>query len=245
MVSLVFYNPSGALRHLPFKRGGFFGLQATRIPCSLLQGFLFAAVFALFAASCAGKQIPEPAAVDPEPPRPSFTEGSLWPGEEVHGTLFADNKAARAGDIITVHLVENTTASNKASTIKERQQKNDIKISTGDIPTEIGLAGGSRFRGGGDTSRSEKLVSTVSVMVVEVLPNGNLQVDGRRKIRINNADQYVRVKGFVRREDINYDNSVLSTKIANAEITYDGVGDLDKQQKSGWMGRALDAIWPF
>lgn len=218
---------------------------ATNFYLRALLWLLSACIVAIFVVSCASKEIPEPTLVEPEPPKPSFTEGSLWPGEDVHGTLFSDDKASRVGDIITVHLVEKTTASNKAATRKEHSQKNDLLISTGDMPTQIGLSGGQKFSGKGDTSRSESLVSTISVVVVEVLSNGAMKIDGRRKLRINNADQFIRISGLVRKEDVNYDNSVLSTKIANAEITYDGVGDLDKQQKAHWMGRMMDKVWPF
>ncbi|MFQ5431470.1 MAG: flagellar basal body L-ring protein FlgH [Nitrospinota bacterium] len=209
-----------------------------------------AAVLAVIFSSCAGKEIPDPLVTEPEPARIATTEGSLWPGETPQNMLFSDNKATRAGDIITVHLVERTTASNKAATRLKREKKTGFGFSTQSLPaaatgTKMGLAGENSFNGSGSTNRSETLISTISATVIEVLPNGTMKIDGRRQLKMNNADQYIRVTGLVRKEDINYDNSILSTKIANAEISYDGVGDLDRHQRSGWLGRALTKIWPF
>jgi len=209
-----------------------------------------AVAFAVIFSSCAGKEIPDPVVTESEPARVTTTEGSLWPGETPGNMLFSDNKATRTGDIITVHLVERTTASNKASTRLNREKKTGFSFSTQTLPdpadgTKLGLSGNNSFNGSGSTNRSETLVSTISATVIEVLPNGTMKIDGRRQLKMNNEDQYIRVSGLVRKEDINYDNSILSTKIANAEITYDGVGDIDRHQRSGWLGRALNKIWPF
>ena len=209
-----------------------------------------AAVLAVIFSSCATKEIPDPVVTEPEPVKVTTTEGSLWPGETPQNMLFSDNKATRAGDIITIHLVERTTASNKASTRLKREGKTSFGFSTQSLPdaatgTNLGFAGENGFNGSGSTNRSETLISTISATVIEVLPNGTMKIDGRRRLKMNNADQYIRVTGLVRKEDINYDNSIISTKIANAEISYDGVGDIDKHQRSGWLGRALTKIWPF
>ncbi|MEE8483780.1 MAG: flagellar basal body L-ring protein FlgH [Nitrospinota bacterium] len=205
------------------------------------------AVVLLIASACA-KTIPEPEVAEPKAIKTQpVSEGSLWPGENSRNSLFMDNKATSVGDIITVHLVEETTASNGAYTATLRENDHAFSLSTDPTQdaTEFSFGGGSEFTGEGSTSRSDRLISTISALVIEVLPNGTMRIDGRRKLRINNGDQYIHVKGLVRREDISYDNSVLSTKIANAEISYDGVGQLDRSQVSGWIGQTLDYIWPF
>jgi len=216
---------------------------------SRIHIYMLAAVSILFTSSCA-KEIPEPLVFEPEPLKVVTTEGSLWAGENARNSFFSDSKASGVGDLITVHLIESTTASNKANTKNSRDKQFGLNLLTqsGTNPlerTQFGINGSNKFTGSGSTNRSEKLVSTISATITEVLSNGTMKIDGRRKLKINNSDQYIRVSGLIRREDINYDNSILSTKIANAEITYDGVGDLDRQQKSGWLGRALDTIWPF
>ncbi|MBI5178048.1 MAG: flagellar basal body L-ring protein FlgH [Nitrospinae bacterium] len=198
-------------------------------------------------ASCAAKTIPEPVIPEAEPVKVSSTEGSLWPGENSKNSFFSDNKALRTGDLIVVHLVEKTTAANRTGVKTNRQVKDSIGISTGgtSAPTTINVGGGENFAGSGDNSRSDALTSTVSAMIMEVFPNGNMKIYGRRKLKINNEDQYVAVAGIIRPEDVNFDNSIVSTKIANADITYDGVGDLNDSNRSGWVGRALHSIWPF
>lgn len=201
-------------------------------------------------ASCAGKEIPEPEVVEPEPIRQTVSEGSLWPGETPQNMLFTDSKASRVGDIITIHLVERTTASNKAATRLKRKKELGFGFTTQSLPdaaegSKFAFSGNNDFTGSGSTDRSESLISTISATVIEVLPNGTMKIDGRRQLKLNNANQYIRVTGLVRKEDINYDNSILSTKIANAEIIYDGVGDLDRHQKSGWLGRFFRKAWPF
>lgn len=209
-----------------------------------------AAVLAVVFSSCAGKEIPDPVVTEPEPIKIVTTEGSLWPGETPANRLFSDSKATLAGDIVTVYLVERTTATNQASTKLKREKNSGFSFSTQTLPdaatgTKMGLSGDNIFSGSGSTKRSDTLVSTISATVIEVLPNGTMRIDGRRMLKMNNEDQYIRVTGLVRKEDINYDNTILSTKIANAEISYDGVGDIDRHQRSGWLGRALDKIWPF
>lgn len=201
----------------------------------------------LLSGACA-KKMPAPLVMpEAEPVKTSSTEGSLWPGESNKNTLFADNKALRVGDIITVYLVENAKAANRTINNGKSSVMNTIGISTGSTstPTDIGVGGGQEFRGSGDSSRADALTATLSAMVQEVYPNGNMRIAGQRKMKINNEDQYIAVAGFVRKEDVNFDNSILSTKIANADITYDGVGDLDHANSGGWLTRALKSAWPF
>lgn len=208
---------------------------------------LLGAFFLLALNGCA-KEIPPPVVIDAEPERPiPTTEGSLWPGETSRSTLFSDKKASRVGDIILVYLVERTSATNKASTRTGRDQRSRLRLSTGidATPTELDFGGGVDFSGSGSTSRSETFYATISAMVSEVLPNGQLKIDGQRRLKINDEWQYIQVSGIVRPEDINYDNSILSSKIANAEIIYDGTGKLDRSQRAGWLGEILDWAWPF
>ena len=194
---------------------------------------------------CAGKTIPDPAMPEAEPVRGTATEGSLWPGENAKNSFFTDSKAYRTGDLIVVHLVENTQATNQTGAQTSRSANNTLTMATGSSPTNMGLSGGQTFTGSGNNSRSDALTSTISAMITDVYPNGYMKIYGRRKLRINNEEQYVSVSGVVRPEDVNFDNSIISTKIANADFVYDGVGDLNDSNRSGWLGRALRAIWPF
>jgi flagellar L-ring protein precursor FlgH len=200
---------------------------------------------ALFAFACAGKTIPEPVMPEAEPVKSVTSEGSLWPGENVKSGMFSDSKAFRIGDLIVVYIIENTKAVNQTGASTSRATTNTAGLNTSGIPTTIGVQGGENFAGQGNNSRSDALTSTISAMVSDVYPNGNMKVYGRRKLRINNEEQYVSVSGIIRPEDVNFDNTIISTKIANVDIAYDGIGDLNDSNRSNWLGRVLHVIWPF
>lgn len=199
----------------------------------------------IFAAGCAGKTIPDPIMPEADPIKATNTEGSLWPGENNKNSFFTDSKAYRTGDLIIVHLVENTKATNQTGAQTSRAATNSLTMATGSNPTNMGVNGGQSFTGTGVNTRSDALSSTVSAMIMDVFPNGYMKIYGRRRLKINNEEQYVSVAGIIRPEDVNFDNSIISTKIANAEFVYDGVGDLNDSNKSGWLGRAFKVVWPF
>ncbi len=212
-----------------------------------LKTALLAAILLGGLSACAGKQIPTMIVPDPEPVKTTSTEGSLWPGQNGPNMLFADNKALRVGDIVTVYLVESVKALNTTTNTTTSRTQNSIGISTGGTSpaTNIALGGGEDYRGTGSSGRNDALTATISVMVMEVFTNGNMKIEGRRKMKINNEDQFIHITGVVRQEDINFDNSIMSTKIANSEIQYDGVGDLDNSNNGGWATSLFKKIWPF
>ncbi len=212
-----------------------------------LKTALLAAILLGGLTACAGKQIPAMVIPDPEPVKTTSTEGSLWPGQNGPNMLFADNKALRVGDLVTVYLVESVKALNTTTNTTTSKTTNSIGVSTGGTSpaTNISLGGGEDYRGTGSSGRNDALTATISVMVMEVFPNGNMKIEGRRKMKINNEDQFIHITGIVRQEDINFDNSIMSTKIANSEIQYDGVGDLNDSNSGGWLTGLFKKIWPF
>ena len=170
-------------------------------------------------------------------------------------------KARRVGDIITVVLVEQTTASKKADTNASKTQDTQL-----DNPTILGaplsfnmpggskrdlnlgttLSGSRSFAGAGDSSQSNKLQGNVTVTVAEVLSNGNLVVRGEKRLTINQGDEYIRFSGIVRPSDVGSDNTVLSTSVADAKISYTGKGMIDDSNSSGWLASIFNSKWwPF
>jgi len=103
----------------------------------------------------------------------------------------------------------------------------------------------STFDGSGSTSRQETLSATVSAKVIDVLTNGNLLIEGRRNVKVNNEDQIIIIDGTVRPADIGTDNTVNSIYIADAKISYTGKGIISDRQSPGWLMNIVDKVWPF
>jgi len=164
-----------------------------------------------------------------------YQEGSFRP-------LTADNKAFRVGDSLTIQVFENSSASTSANTGTRRG--NDITGSvthTGNkVVGQLGIGVAGEFDGGGRTQRANKLLATLTVTVQQVLANGELQVAGEQLLTVNDELQKVNLEGRVRPQDISDGNVVLSTRLADARITYVGEGDVsDRARRSGWR-RVLD-----
>jgi len=188
-------------------------------------------------------------------PVPSYSSGSLWQASSTG--LAEDMKARRRGDIVTVVISEQASASKKASTGTSRSSSISAGIpkllgleTTGirnwaDLSELLNASFGSKFDGSGSTSRQETLQATISAKVVDVVPNGNLLIEGRRNVKVNNEDQIIVLTGTVRGRDISADNTVNSALIADARIAYSGKGIISDRQKPGWLMNAIDKVWPF
>lgn len=219
---------------------------------------------ALFLLGCGMRKevkIPEPQRPPVRPPvHEPWSEGSLWTGEGRGNMFFVDRKARAVGDIVTVKIVEVNSAENSAKTETSRSSEVTMGINTffgvpshfgldkvwsGGFKPEVKASGGSDFTGDGTTSRSVKFIATISCQVVEVLPNGNLVIEGVRQVRINREREFITLRGVVRPEDIGPDNTVLSTAIADAQIEYSGKGVISDNQGPGWFTRVLNLFWPF
>lgn len=164
-----------------------------------------------------------------------YQEGSFRP-------LTADNKAFRVGDSLTVQVFENSSASTSADTGTRRN--NDISGSvtqTGNrVVGQLGIGVSGGFDGGGRTQRANKLLATLTVTVQEVLASGELRVAGEQLLTVNEELQKVNLEGRVRPQDISDGNVVLSTRLADARITYVGEGDVtDRARRGGWR-KVLD-----
>jgi flagellar L-ring protein precursor FlgH len=188
-----------------------------------------------------------PAAAEASAPASS---GSLWPGR-APTLLFADARALRENDIVVIKIEE--VADAKRSTDTDILRSSNLSASAfasmkQQPPiVDFKLQGGmdTAFQGKGATGRTEQFVATVPAVVRKVLPNGNLFVEGHRVVLVNSEEQHFYISGVVRPIDIEQDNSVRSTKVADAEIEFTGRGVLTDNQKQGWLSRYLGWIWPF
>ncbi len=181
------------------------------------------------------------------------TTGSIF-RDQYANNLYSDMKAHRVGDIITVNLEESTTAKKKAKSglDKSNQFKLDqITVPRGFAtmdgnPIQLGAKQTSAFEGSGQADQSNSLQGSISVNVVKVLSNGNLVVRGEKWLMLNNGDEYVRLTGVVRSQDVSNDNTVSSTRVANARIQYGGTGAFANTQQQGWLSEFFNGpYWPL
>ncbi|MFT6102050.1 MAG: flagellar L-ring protein precursor FlgH [Candidatus Endobugula sp.] len=147
------------------------------------------------------------------------------------------------GDIVTVLIYEQASASTSAGTDTDRTTEISGSLSSTNTRTRGGLDVGSEFSGGGSISREGKLIASVSVKVKAILAGGDMFVQGQQLIEFNDETQFINIEGTVRPEDISPDNTVLSTRIADAKITYRGDGLLGKQQKPGFFSKLMGWIF--
>ena len=179
-------------------------------------------------------------------------DGSLWSENRPQSFLFSDSKAGRVGDVVTVRIVESSKGNKNASTKTAKDSSLSTSISaffgmSSDKLSQasVGTETSEKHDGAGSTSRSSELTAVITAGVIDVMPNGNLVIDGRREVVVNNETQLLSVTGTVRPEDIGPNNTVLSSYIADAKITYTGNGVVSDKQKVGWFVRLMDKIWPF
>lgn len=169
--------------------------------------------------------------------------------------LFENPVAHRVGDMVTISLVESTAASKTSSTNTKKSTSADLSASNifGSTPTIHGknplsakLADATAFAGEGDSQQSNKLQGDITVTIAKRYSNGNLLVRGEKWITINQGREYVRIQGIIRQIDIQPDNTVPSTKVANATISYGGQGALADANTKGWLARFFDSpLSPF
>ncbi|TVR60629.1 MAG: flagellar basal body L-ring protein FlgH [Candidatus Competibacteraceae bacterium] len=168
--------------------------------------------------------------------------------------LFEDRTARRVGDIVVIRLVENTAASKSASTSVDKSS--DVSLanpilfgapfSARGATLDTDIAGERQHSGGGSSDQRNTLTGNVSAVVVGVYPNGNLAVRGEKMLTLNQGEEFVQISGIVRPEDIGANNTVLSSQVADAQITYAGGGVIADANTVGWLGRFfLSALWPF
>jgi flagellar L-ring protein precursor FlgH len=163
--------------------------------------------------------------------------------EQTYRPLTADNRAFRVGDVLTVQVFENSSATTSADTGTRRSNGLSAELShrSGTVgQTGIGVSGS--FDGGGRTQRTNRVLATLTVSVQEVLPNGDLRVAGEQLLTVNQEPQKVTLEGRVRPFDISDGNVVLSTRLADARISYVGEGDIAERNRRPWWRNLLDIM---
>jgi len=231
-----------------------------RIALSLLAGFgLSTAILALPAPAHAGlfgggkhKERPSYApSYAPAPAPQPVADGAIFHAAYGYAPLTSGMRAARVGDVVTIQLVERTQAlkSNSAST----NRSGSISVTpppTGPIATvlnkvDLNMGNGAKFDGKGNAAQSNQLTGALSVTIAEVYPNGTMLVRGEKQLTLNRGDEQIQISGIIRQADIDFDNTVPSTRVADARITYSGKGEIARASSQGWLGRFFSRVAPF
>lgn len=161
--------------------------------------------------------------------------------------LYGDTVAINVGDVLLVNLQESTQASKSAESSISKE--NDISLNEGSILGRSGLKMATNlnmerdFEGQAEADQSNSLAGSITVTVTEVLPNGVLRIRGEKWLSLTNGDEYIRLTGLVRPQDINPNNVIASNRIADARIAYGGTGDFDQANQMGWLGRFFNSEW--
>ncbi len=188
------------------------------------------------------------------PVAPVLNQGAIYQPASAQ-SLFEDYKARRVGDVLTVLLSEETSARKSANASASRDANARLlnptiagrSVTSNGVPIlNTDVTGSQGFEGQGDAAQSNQLEGSITVTVADVLPNGNLLVQGEKWIRINHGEEYIRLRGIVRPVDISADNTVLSLQVADAELAYGGTGTLARSSTPGWLSRFfMSPLWPF
>ncbi|RLA55099.1 MAG: flagellar basal body L-ring protein FlgH [Gammaproteobacteria bacterium] len=228
----------------------------------LVQSIFISIAAALLLGACSNtpeNTHPDYAAVEPFDPYPEpqalAPTGSIYQNVGHNLVLFEDLRARQVGDILTVVLAEATDGTKSSDTALDKDNSTviDNPVIAGNL-VDLGndnnlafdLSSKSAFKGDSASNQSNSLQGSISVTVAKVYPGGNLYVQGEKWIKINQGNEYIRLRGIIRSVDISTSNTILSTKIADARISYSGTGATQDVNKVGWLSRFfISPIWPF
>ncbi len=183
--------------------------------------------------------------------------GSLWK-QETSRSMFSDKRAHMVGDILTILVQESNSTTKEKNTKTAKKSGIDASINTflyspaasglmtkgGKLPA-LNVTGANNFEGSGQINNSEKISDRIAVRVADVMPNGQLLLEGRRLTSFSNEKQEVVLRGMVRQEDISANNTIFSYNIADATIQFESKGAISDSTKKGWFTRVWDKVSPF
>lgn len=190
-------------------------------------------------------------------PVPASRNGGIYQPDSAMD-WYADHGPWRVGDVVTVDIIENATASNSVQDNVSRSasangainQLFGLPLQFGSVngsPISPSFGGSSTFgsKGGGSATQSDSIVSTISATVIKVLPANNLEILGRTRLDSGTGTEWIRLSGIVRAEDIGPDNTLPSTAIADARVEYSGNGQNYEAARMPWLARFFMSLWPF
>lgn len=194
------------------------------------------------------------AALPPPPPSesapPLASKGAIFQASAGYAGFHEGNRARRVGDVVTIVLVENLRTDKSASGQTNRNGSASITPpSAGPLgflnPSALEAGAQGSFKGTGKAAQKSSLSGTIAVTIAELRPNGTARVVGEKRLLLTQGREWVQFSGIVRLADIDIDNRVFSTQVADARIVYSGKGAVQQASKPGWLSRFFNAISPF
>ncbi len=182
-------------------------------------------------------------------PLATRADGAIFQAASGYAPLHYGTRAAQVGDIITVALVERTQTSK--STAGRTDRSGDASITppaAGPIvidPAALKISSGGSFKGQGNASQASSLQGDITVTIAQVRPNGTALIRGEKVMTFSQGDEWIQLTGIIRLSDIDADNRIASTRIADAKIAYAGSGAIQKSSQPGWLSRFFTAVSPF
>lgn len=229
--------------------------NVSELPSRKREGRLLAAALCALALSTpalakkpkAGFEAALPA---PPPPAQRVADGSIFNVSAGYAPLYAGHRARAVGDPVTILLVENTTTSKSAGTKTERGGGASITPPTaGPLgflnPDALKASSQSSFKGQGNATQTSSLSGEVSVTIAEVRPNGTALLRGEKRLLLSQGQEWIQFSGIVRLADLDAENRVASTRVADARIEYAGNGSIARAGREGWLSRFFNIISPF
>ncbi|QTD56498.1 flagellar basal body L-ring protein FlgH [Parasphingorhabdus cellanae] len=196
-------------------------------------------------------------------PRPGFSptiaplmatttpgNGAIFQAANGYAALTSGARASRIGDVLTIQLVERTSAIKSNSAAMDRGGEFGLTPpTTGPLSffesSDVNMGADQSFSGSGRAAQANSLSGEISVTIAEIYPNGTMKVKGEKLLNLNRGEEYIQMTGIVRAADISADNRILSSRVADARIAYSGSGEIARASKQGWLQKFFSAISPF
>ncbi|MFU7529358.1 flagellar basal body L-ring protein FlgH [Qipengyuania sp. ASV99] len=220
--------------------------------------FAFAAMAALSLSACmTGGSQRELGFTAPPPPLPvqvagadQRTQGAIFQASQGYSGLVVGNRARALGDMVTILLVESTSTSKSTSSATERSGSFGILPPTaGPLdflnPNALNASGEGSFNGGGTAAQQSQLRGTVAVTIAAIYPNGTAEVVGEKQMALSQGDEWVQFAGRIRLVDIDSENTLASSRVANARVIYTGKGSVQQASRPGWLSHFFNVVSPF
>ncbi len=193
----------------------------------------------------------------PPPPMPATipgaqpsSNGAIFQASQGYSALVVGTRARQLGDMVTIVLVESTSTSKSTSGTTDRSGSFSLIPPTAGLldflnPNALNASGNGSFSGGGNAAQQSQLTGTVAVTIAAIYPNGTAEVVGEKRMALSQGDEWVQFAGRIRLVDIDADNTLASSRVANARVIYTGQGAVQQASRPGWLSRFFNAVSPF